>query len=66
MRQFIDLLEETEPLAYLVEPHRFRQLKYICKELFDDGSILTSDKRRDLANLMHLILNEVRDLPYNG
>lgn len=37
MRQFIDLLENVEPLGYLIEPHQFRQLEYICKLLHGDA-----------------------------
>jgi hypothetical protein len=45
-------------IGYLIEPEEFEKLKRINKDLFGDGSHLDPDKRRDMANLMHLILND--------
>jgi hypothetical protein len=48
--------------AYAFEPEQFAKLQQINKELFGDGTSLTPDRRRDLANLMHLILNAAQPL----
>lgn len=46
----------TEMLGYLVEADDFAKLRAINKRLFDDRA-LSSDQRRDLANLMFVILD---------
>jgi hypothetical protein len=45
-------------IGYLIELDDFNKLKQINKDLFGDGSTLDPDKRRDMANLMHLVLND--------
>ena len=45
-------------IGYFMEPEDFEKLRKINKDLFGDGSLLTPDKRRDLANLMSLVLAE--------
>ena len=42
---------------YIAEQHRYDALVQINKRLFDDR-LLTGDDRRDLANWMHVILND--------
>ena len=41
---------------WLMDDDDFAKLQHVNKRLFGDGSILTPDQRRDLANLMHLLL----------
>jgi hypothetical protein len=50
-----------EPQDLLLEPRQFNSLREIEKGLYGDGSALTPDTRRDLANRLNLILNQVRD-----
>ena len=52
----------TAPLGYVLEAHDFANLQAICKALFGDGTALTPDQRRDLANLMHVALSHA--VPY--
>ncbi len=46
-------------MIYFLEEHQFNLLKTVQDKLFGDGSVLTPDERRDLANIMALILNQV-------
>jgi hypothetical protein len=43
--------------AYAFEPHWFRKLREVEDGLHGKGRVLTGDQRRDLANLMTLILS---------
>ena len=49
-------------IAYAFEPHWFRKLELVAKGLHGDGSALTSDQRRDLANLLTLTLGNAVQL----
>jgi hypothetical protein len=56
------------PIAYAVVVEDYAKLLTINQRLFGDGTALTPDERRDLANLMHLVLQaavgiEEDDLP---
>lgn len=44
---------------YLLEQFQFDKLRRIENVLFGDGSHLTPDKRRDLANMLSQLLYEV-------
>ena len=43
---------------YILESQDFETLRTVCKRLYGDGSHMTADQRRDLANLMHLTLSK--------
>ncbi len=47
---------DDEIVAYAFEPEDYQKLISIKDRLFGNGSQLTSDARRDLANLMSLII----------
>ena len=49
--------------GYQIDMDEFNDLKYINKELFGDGTHLTPDKWRDLANTMFLVLKQIEDWP---
>lgn len=51
-------------LGYCIELNDFEKLQGINKALFGDGTILHPDKRRDLANLMFVILEKA--IPINN
>ena len=48
---------------WLIEDEDFAKLKEINRKLFGDGTHLTPDQRRDLANLMHVVLERAY-IPY--
>lgn len=50
-----------EPIYGMLEAD-FEALRDINKRLFGDGSHLTPDQRRDLANRMHVLLLRARNL----
>ena len=50
--------------AFTLEPEYYWELVEINKRLFGDGTMLTADTRRDLANRMHVIL--LRAVPLKG
>ena len=50
--------------GFLLEPDDYWELVNINKRLFGDGTMLTADTRRDLANRMHVIL--LRAVPLKG
>lgn len=50
----------TKPV-YVVEDFQFAKLRMVEKRLYGDGSRLTEDARRDLANLLNLILSEIAE-----
>lgn len=41
---------------YIFEPHWFKKLREVERGLHGNGSLLTPDQRRDLANLLSLVL----------
>jgi hypothetical protein len=49
-------------IAYAFEPVDYETLLGIEKRLHGDGTVLTSDARRDLANLLSLILHRAQPL----
>jgi hypothetical protein len=55
--------DADEPV-YLLEQYQLDRLRMINKALFGDGSHLTPDQRRDLANLMHLLLGDISQQLY--
>lgn len=46
------------------EPESFKELRAINLALFGDGSHLTPDKRRDLANRMQIVLDRAIETTY--
>lgn len=48
--------------GHVLSPSDFEALRDINKRLFGDGSHLTPDQRRDLANRMHVLLLRARNL----
>ena len=44
---------------YYLEPEQLEALQKINTALYGNGSKLTPDQRRDLANWMHVVLHEV-------
>jgi hypothetical protein len=52
----------NEPYAYAFEPVHFRILQEIEKGLHGNGTNLTGDQRRDLANRLSLILSYAVEL----
>lgn len=49
--------------GYFVEAEQLARLRNISKGLYGNGSVLTADSRRDLANLLHRLLGEFADQP---
>lgn len=49
--------------GFFVEPEQIARLRSISKGLYGDGSVMTADSRRDLANLLHRLLGEMADQP---
>lgn len=49
--------------AYYIEEPDFRTLQTLCRRMFGDGSALTTDDRRDIANLFSVILSRVEQMP---
>jgi hypothetical protein len=47
--------------TYFIEQYQFDILKNIEKRLYGDGSALTTDMRRDLANRLNVTLLEIKD-----
>jgi hypothetical protein len=48
-----------ELIGYMIESSDMEKLRWINKRLFGNGKTLTPDERRDLANLMSVILSRV-------
>ena len=55
----------NEILGYAVEVDDFEKLRAINKRLYDDRA-LSSDQRRDLANLMFVLLARVEPIRENN
>jgi hypothetical protein len=51
---------------YFIDRDQLKRLNDINKAMFGDGSNLTPDRRRDLANSMWLLLREVGDQPLDA
>lgn len=52
----------SEPVAYYCEDRNFRHIETVARRL-DDPKTVSFDDRRDLANLLNLVLSEMRKLP---
>lgn len=48
-----------EESAYFVEPEQLVELRAINKALYGDGTQITPDRRRDLANRLDMLLSRV-------
>lgn len=48
---------KPQVIGYAFEPEDMARLRTINTKLFGDGTRLTPDARRDLANLMRLVLD---------
>jgi hypothetical protein len=46
----------AEIVGYAFEPSDYRELQVMCRRLFGDGTHMTTDQRRDLANLLHVLI----------
>lgn len=55
-----------EPDAFIVESEQFTSLRQINNRLFGDGTHLTPDQRRDLANWMWSVLDQIQRQPTEG
>ena len=44
-------------IGYQLDSEVFQRLRYIEKQLYGDGSRLTEDRRRDLANYLNWIIS---------
>ena len=55
-------MEEKDIATYAFEPEAFTKLRAINKRLYGDGKPLTTDERRDLANMMFVVLDNVTPL----
>lgn len=54
----------NEPLVgFFMEPEQLDQLRLIGNGLYGDGSSLTSDRRRDLANSLAVLIGRLKDQP---
>jgi hypothetical protein len=51
--------KNMELIGYMIESSDMEKLRWINKRLFGNGKTLTPDERRDLANLMSVILSRV-------
>lgn len=49
----------TEQPVYLIEPAQLDELRAINKALYGDGTHLTADQRRDLANALNVLLGQI-------
>lgn len=49
-----------EHTIYLIEQYIYKKLLEVEQALYGDGTRLTPDARRDLANKLNLINNEIR------
>lgn len=52
--------------AYYVLDDNFRRLQQVEEALQSDSSPVTPDQRRDLANLLSLIVNDISQMPVGG
>uniref|UniRef100_A0A6M3LWH3 Uncharacterized protein n=1 Tax=viral metagenome TaxID=1070528 RepID=A0A6M3LWH3_9ZZZZ len=50
-------------IGYQIDTDEFQKLQYINKQLFGDGTHLTPDNRRDLANMMFSVLKRIENWP---
>ena len=48
-------------ISYELTDEQLKRLRGIEKALYGDGSQLTSDKRRDLANALNVLLGQIED-----
>lgn len=55
--------DESSDEGFFVEAEQLVRLRHISKGLYGDGSVLTADRLRDLANLLHRLLGELADQP---
>jgi hypothetical protein len=53
------------PAAYLVDPEDLQRLRGIASRL-GDMQALSHDQRRDLMNLLCLVLGRIEDAPVNA
>lgn len=51
---------DPEPIkGFFIEPEQFDQLRAIGQSLYGDGTHITPDRRRDLANRLHTFISEI-------
>jgi hypothetical protein len=49
--------DQPNLIGYLFSPDEMQRLRAVEKGLYGDGSLLTADARRDLANLLNITLS---------
>jgi len=47
--------------VYFVDQRQLYHLEQVTQKLFGDGTTLSPDNRRDLANLMRLVVDEIKN-----
>ena len=52
-----------DPIAYYAEPNDLAALEHVTNRLYGDGTPLSADERRDLANAMRVIVDRIRNAP---
>jgi len=57
------LMSTKSTIGYQIDTDEFQKLQYINKQLFGDGTHLTPDNRRDLANMMFSVLKRIENWP---
>jgi hypothetical protein len=50
-----------EHIIYMIDESQMKRLRFIEMALYGTGTPVTPDARRDLANNLNLVLNEIRD-----
>lgn len=45
--------------AFFVEPEQLAELRAINKALYGDGTPITPDRRRDLANALNMLVSSI-------
>lgn len=54
----------SDPLkGFFMEPEQLSQLRQVTTAMYGDGSSLTSDRRRDLANTLATLVSRLADQP---
>lgn len=53
---------DDEIVGYFIEAPDFEKLRRIKDKLYGDGRVLSPDERRDLANLMDVVLSHVEQV----
>jgi hypothetical protein len=49
--------------TWIVDPFTYKKLEFVTKHLHGNGSSLTIDQRRDLANIMSDVMSCLEEIP---